>query len=46
MMSERMKSIIESLKMTAAKENAISLSCPQIGFNYSIFVVLRTIKKN
>ncbi|CAD8172086.1 unnamed protein product [Paramecium pentaurelia] len=46
MMSQRMKSIIQSLKMTAAKENAISLSCPQIGFNYSIFVVLRTIKRN
>ncbi|CAD8121162.1 unnamed protein product [Paramecium sonneborni] len=46
MLSPRMKSIISSLKMSAAKQNAISLSCPQIGYNYSIFVILRSLKRN
>ncbi|CAK83953.1 unnamed protein product (macronuclear) [Paramecium tetraurelia] len=46
MMSQRMKQIIQCLKMTAAQENAVSLSCPQIGYNYQIFVVLKHMKKN
>lgn len=35
---------IESLKMTAAFNNLVSLSCPQVGFSLSLFVMLKSFK--
>lgn len=43
-LDDRLNVYIESLKMTAAFNNLVSLSAPQVGIDFSFFVMLRSLR--